>query len=73
MDKFDKQITELFKDKLSLYFDFTMKDKRVDQLRELGSNLLCHYNISHKVGELRLCKSNAEITLIKKALSITKN
>ncbi|CAI6145658.1 MAG: Xaa-Pro aminopeptidase [uncultured Sulfurimonas sp.] len=72
MDKFDKQITELFKDKLSLYFDFTMKDERVDQLRELGSNLLCHYNISHKVGELRLCKSNAEITLIKKALSITK-
>jgi Xaa-Pro aminopeptidase len=72
MDKFDKQIAELFKDKLSLYFDFTMKDERVDQLRELGSNLLCHYNISHKVGELRLCKSNAEITLIKKALSITK-
>jgi len=72
MDKLDKQITELFKDKLSLYFDFTMKDERVDQLRELGSNLLCHYNISHKVGELRLCKSNAEITLIKKALSITK-
>ncbi|SFV60823.1 Xaa-Pro aminopeptidase [hydrothermal vent metagenome] len=72
MDKFDTQIAELFKNKLSLYFDFTMKDERVDQLRELGSNLLCHYNISHKVGELRLCKSNAEIILIKKALSITK-
>ncbi len=72
MDKFDKKVAELFKDKLSLYLDFTMQDERVDKLKKLGSHLLCHYNISHKVGELRLCKSSAEIVLIKKALSITK-
>ncbi|MBL1244562.1 MAG: aminopeptidase P N-terminal domain-containing protein [Sulfurimonas sp.] len=73
MDRFDKKIAELLKDKLSIYIDFTMQDERLDTLRHMTSHLASHQNISHKVGELRLCKSEAEIALIKKALSITKD
>jgi Xaa-Pro aminopeptidase len=73
MDRFDKKIAELLKDKLSIYIDFTMQDERLDKLRHMTSHLALHQNISHKVGELRLCKSEAEIALIKKALSITKD
>ncbi|MDF1882697.1 aminopeptidase P N-terminal domain-containing protein [Sulfurimonas sp. SAG-AH-194-C21] len=71
-DTFDKKITELLQSKLHIYFDFSMQDERLDKLKKLTSHLGSHENIAQKVGAQRLCKSNGEIKLIKKALSITK-
>ncbi|MDQ7042441.1 MAG: aminopeptidase P N-terminal domain-containing protein, partial [Sulfurimonas sp.] len=71
-DIFDKKILLLLKEKLSIYFDFSMQDERIEKLRNISSHLVSHHNIAHKIGELRLCKSDEEIALIKKALSITK-
>ncbi len=71
-DTFEKKIVQLLKDKQYLYFDFSMQDERTDKLRKISTHLIGHENISHDIGALRLYKSDGEIALIKKALSITK-
>lgn len=72
INTFESKITKYIKESLHLYFDFSMNDKRVDKLKELSSHTLTHRNIAREIGALRLCKSKAEILIIKKALSITK-
>jgi len=72
IDTFDSKIKEWLKECKNLYFDFSMQDERIERLREMGSKLYEHKNIAHIIGALRLIKSEAEIMLIKKALSITK-
>ena len=72
MDKFDTKIREFISKSKSIYFDFSMQDERVYKLRELGNKLYEHINIAPVIGALRLIKSDDEIKLIKKALSITK-
>jgi len=72
IDEFDTKIREFISKSKSIYFDFSMQDERVDKLRELGNKLYEHINIVPVIGALRLIKSDDEIKLIKKALSITK-
>ena len=71
-DKFESKLALQIKESKHLYYDFSMDDKRVDKLREKSLSICSHKNIAHEIGMLRLCKSEAEIGLIKKALSITK-
>lgn len=72
IDTFEKKIEELVHGKSTLYYDFNMEDKRVKKLRCLTKSFTLHHNIADNIGRLRLCKSDTEIVLIKKALSITK-
>lgn len=72
MDEFEAKLIECIKESQNIYFDFNMNDERVDKLRVKGKNFTTHENLAYLIGKQRLIKSDAEITLIKKAINITK-
>ena len=71
-DMFNTKILEYLKVTQNIYFDFAMSDDRVDELRVKAKSLSRHENLSYLVGQQRLIKSDAEVSLIKKALLITR-
>jgi len=71
-EEFDLKAEALIKESHNVYFDFTMEDERVRSIAKSAKHLHAHYNIASCIEELRLLKSDAEVALIKKALSITK-
>ena len=72
IDDLKSSLKEYLKDKNHLYFDFNLKDSRVQKILKLAKNFKTYKNISLLIGEMRLVKSTSEIKLIKKAISITK-
>ena len=56
----------------TLYFDFKVDYSKVKILKRYAKNLSTHKNIAILISKMRLIKSDAEIELIKKAISITK-
>ncbi|MBU1659641.1 aminopeptidase P N-terminal domain-containing protein [bacterium] len=71
-DMFEEKLKEFIKDKNNLYFDLDSTDKRVRNIKKITKKLSSHKNIALLVNEMRLLKSSSEISLIKKAISITK-
>ncbi|WP_373034752.1 aminopeptidase P N-terminal domain-containing protein [Sulfurimonas sp.] len=67
---FKKSIKKLCKEKKYLYYDFQQKIPKAKKL--LIDNFKTHRDISPLIGEMRLVKSKSEISLIKKAIEITK-
>ena len=72
IDKFNSKIKEYLADAKRLYFDFRQDSSFLDVVKNSAKNLFSYKNISKKIGMMRLIKSKAEIKLIKKAISITK-
>lgn len=72
MDEYDVKIKEFVASKTKIYFDFKEEDERIQNLRALAKKSATHKDISSIVGYFRLIKSDAEIELIRKAISITK-
>jgi Xaa-Pro aminopeptidase len=73
MEEYDSKVKMFLKDSRNLYFDFKADEKKIKQLIDFGSALVSHRNISILIGAMRLIKSDSEINLIKKAISITKD
>jgi len=71
-DKFDTKLLEYMKVSQNIYFDFSMDDERVTSLRAKSKHLSSYNNLAYLLGKQRLIKSDAEISLIKQALVITK-
>ncbi len=71
-ENLNKKLIYFVKDKKSLYFNFNSIDKRNNELMEIAKGITTHKNLSDILGLMRLIKSNSEINLIKKAISITK-
>lgn len=67
---FKKSIKKLAKDKKYLYYDFGEKLSKAKKF--LKNNFKAQRDISSLIGEMRLIKSKSEISLIKKAIYITK-
>lgn len=55
-----------------LYFDFTLEYSKVKMLKQYSKGVTTHQNIAPLINAMRLIKSPSEITLIKKAVKITK-
>lgn len=55
-----------------LHYDFNEQDSKVKLLKKYAKNTKLYKNIATPIGKMRLIKSDSEISLIKKALSITK-
>jgi len=71
-DNFKKELTSFIKDKQNLYYDFSVDDKRVENIKSKCQNINTHIDIKYQLGMQRLIKSEAEIKLTKKAIAITK-
>ncbi len=71
-DIFEEKFLSFVKEHQNIYYDFSFEDKRVDFIREKTKHFRVHFNIATLIGRERLIKSPAEIKLITKALSITK-
>ena len=71
-DEFEKKFKESLSGKSSLCFDFRLDYSKVKILKRYSKTLSIHKDISPAIGKMRLIKSSAEISLIKKAISITK-
>ncbi len=71
-DKFKKKIAKFLELKKSLYLDFKLDDLKIKQLKDSAKNIATYKNIALIIEKMRLIKSSSEISLIKKAISITK-
>jgi len=71
-DEFEKRFKEYLVEKSILCFDFGLDYSKVKILKRYSKNIATHKDISPTIGTMRLIKSNAEIALIKKAITITK-
>lgn len=71
----DKQ-EEIFKKyivfKQNLYFDFKLNYLRFKALKRISKGINTHINIAKNIEKMRLIKSKSEISIIKKAITITK-
>lgn len=72
-DKFESILKELLLKSNTLYFDFALDYSKVKILKRYAKQLSTHKNLALHVEQMRLIKSKAEIKLIKKAISITKD
>ncbi|MCD6191110.1 MAG: aminopeptidase P N-terminal domain-containing protein [Sulfurimonas sp.] len=72
-EEFSSKLKEYVKDKKSLYYDFKLDYSKVKVLKRYSKEVQSFDNISSLVQKMRLIKSNSEIELIKKAISITKD
>ncbi|MFT7005456.1 MAG: Xaa-Pro aminopeptidase, partial [Sulfurimonas sp.] len=70
IDNLKETIKKVSKDTESLYYDFGNELSKVKKL--FKDSFKKHRDISIIIGEMRLVKSESEIKLIKKAISITK-
>ena len=71
--EFNTKLKEYLKDKKALYYDFNLDYSKVKVLKRYSKEVQSYDNISTLVQKMRLIKSDAEIALIKKAISITKD
>ncbi len=72
VDDFESKISDFLKVSKNIYYDFDVSDKRVEFLLSRTKQYASRENLALLLGMQRLIKSPAEIKLIKKALSITK-
>ena len=56
----------------TLYFDFKTESATIESIKKISKTIQTYKNIAVEIERMRLIKSDAEITLIRKALSITK-
>ena len=71
--EFNTKLKEYLKDKKALYYDFNLDYSKVKVLKRYSKEIQSYENISSFVQKMRLIKSDSEIALIKKAISITKD
>ncbi|MEA1892933.1 MAG: aminopeptidase P N-terminal domain-containing protein [Campylobacterota bacterium] len=71
--EFESKLKELMLKIKTLYFDFKLDYSKVKVLKRYAKNLPTHKNIAPLVASMRLIKSDAEIKLIEKAISITQD
>ena len=71
-DKFESILKKHLLQSKTLYFDFALDYSKVKILKRYAKQLATHKNLSLHVEQMRLTKSKAEVKLIKKAISITK-
>ncbi len=71
--EFNSKLKEYLVDKKALYYDFKLDYSKVKVLKRYSKEVQSFENISTFVQRMRLIKSDAEIALIKKATSITKD
>ena len=71
--EFNTKLKEYLKNKKSLYYDFKLDYSKVKVIKRYSKEVESFHNISSLVQKMRLIKSNSEIELIKKAISITKD
>jgi len=71
--KLDKMLEEFIKLGQNIYFDFRSDASRIEKIKELSNHYHSHKNIAIIIEKSRLIKSDGEIALIKKAVSITKD
>lgn len=69
--KLDKMLEEFMKIGENIYFDFRSNASRIEKIKELSKHYHSHKNIAMLIEKSRLIKSDTEIALIKKAISIT--
>jgi len=72
-EKFNVKLKEYMNEKKSLYYDFSLEDKKLQLLKKESKNINSYKNIATIVEKMRLIKSSSEIAVIKKAISITKD
>ena len=72
IDEFEERLKEYLVNMRNLYFDFKTDTLNIELLMKNTKNLYSYKNIAKKLELMRLIKSNEEIKLIKKAISITK-
>ena len=60
-------------DSKTLYYDFNIDYSKLKVLKRHTKNLATYKNIALPINKMRLIKSKSEITLIKKAIAITKD
>ena len=72
INEFEGKFKESLENKKVLYFDFKLDYSKVKTLKRYSKNLSTQKNISLSIAKMRLIKSDAEISLIKKAINITK-
>jgi Xaa-Pro aminopeptidase len=68
-DEFESKIKKYADEVKNIYYDFSINS---DKLKSIKKNISVHKDISKLIKMQRLIKSDAEIEIIKKALSITK-
>jgi len=73
VDDFTTKLKEYLADVKHLYFDFKQDDTDIRTLKEHTKDIYSYKNIAKPISMMRLIKSEAEIKLIKKAISITKD
>lgn len=71
IQKLDDMLEEFIKFGQNIYFDFKSDASRIEKIKELSNHYHSHQNIATIIEKSRLIKSDAEIALIKKAISIT--
>lgn len=71
--EFNTKLKEYLLNKKNLYYDFKLDYSKVKVLKRYSKEVQSFENISTFVQRMRLIKSDAEIALIKKAISITKD
>ena len=71
--EFNAKIKEYLKNKNTLYYNFKLDYSKVKVLKRYSKEVQSYENISSFVEKMRLIKSDSEIDLIKKAISITKD
>ena len=72
VERLNGQMKEFLAQKKNFYYDFKAQNEKIEQLKQLSKNILDYKNSASIVEKMRLIKSSAEIRLVKKALSITK-
>jgi len=72
VNEFEIKLKKYLKDTHTLYYDFKTDGKNIQTLMQYSKDLYSYKNIAKDISLMRLIKSDAEIKLIKKAVSITK-
>jgi len=71
--EFNSKLKGYLANKKALYYDFKLDYSKVKVLKRYSKEIQSYENISSFVQKMRLIKSDSEIELIKKAISITKD
>jgi len=72
IDKLEDKFKENMDLKQNLYFDFKLNYLRFKALKRFSKAINTHKNIAINIEKMRLIKSSAEISIIKKTINITK-
>lgn len=72
-EEFNKKLKEYLINKKALYYDFKLDYSKAKVLKRYSKEIQSYESISTFVQKMRLIKSDAEIELIREAISITKD